>query len=98
MVDYSAIALHLLSPLVEFPEQMSVDCETTASGRYTLVRVAVAETDREKIIGKNGRTITMLRSILGMAAQNAGQGVDINLYGDQGEASPRKPRRSRPRS
>ncbi len=98
MVDYRAITFHLLSPLIEFPEQMSVDCETTASGRYALVRVAVAETDREKIIGKNGRTITMLRSILGMAAQNAGQGVDLNLYSDQGEASPRKPRRSRPRS
>lgn len=98
MVDYSAIALHLITPLIEFPEQVAVDCETTASGRYVFVRVAVAETDREKVTGKNGRTISMVRTILGIAAQNAGQGADLNLFGDQSEPSSRKPRRQRPRS
>ena len=98
MVDYGAISQYLLTPLVEFPEELSIDCEATASGRYVLVRVAVAEADRERVIGKNGRTIAMIRTILAIAGQRVGQAVDINLYTEQGEASPRKSRRNRSRS
>ncbi len=98
MVDYPALTRYLFTPLLEAPDQLTIDCETTAAGRYVFVRVAVADTDREKVVGKNGRTIQMIRIILGIAAQNSNQGVDLNLYTEEAESSPRKPRRNRSRS
>lgn len=95
MVNYTAITQHLLAPLVEFPDQLAIDSETSAAGRYVLVRVAVADSDREKVTGKNGRTLNMMRTILGIAAQNASQRVDLNLYTEQTDTPPRKPRRPR---
>ncbi|MCS6960701.1 MAG: KH domain-containing protein [Pseudanabaenaceae cyanobacterium SKYGB_i_bin29] len=98
MVDFYRLSHFVFASLVEDREELAIDCETTGGGRYVLVRVAVADNDRERVIGKGGRTLNLIKTILGLAAKNSGQTVELNLYTEEsGSSSPRKSRRSRHR-
>ena len=66
---------HLVSGIVDNPDDVSV---TTRTGRRgTTVEVSVNPADMGRVIGRSGRTATALRTV--MTAVNGGRGVRVDF-------------------
>ncbi|HEY3200643.1 MAG TPA: RNA-binding protein [Actinomycetes bacterium] len=73
---------HLVKGIVDRPDEVRVRSRELRRGRVLEVRVH--PDDLGKVIGRNGRTATALRTVVG--ALNGGRGVRIDLL----EAGPRR--------
>jgi predicted RNA-binding protein YlqC (UPF0109 family) len=73
---------HLVKGIVDHPEEVRVRSRNLRRGRVLEVRVD--PDDLGKVIGRNGRTATALRTVVG--ALSGGSGVRIDLL----EAAPRR--------
>ncbi|MGI6278519.1 MAG: KH domain-containing protein [Patescibacteria group bacterium] len=67
----------LITNIVDQPEAIAIEEQEEERGRVYLVDVA--EEDRGKIIGKNGRVIQALRSLVNIKAQKEDQSVFLQL-------------------
>jgi hypothetical protein len=67
----------LLTNIVDQPEKITVEVQEGERGKVYLVDVA--EEDRGKIIGKEGRVIQSLRSLVNIKAQKEGQQAFLEL-------------------
>ena len=59
----------ILRALVDQPEEVSVN--EMGAGETKVLEVTVAKTDIGKVIGKRGRTVQAIRTILNAAAGNS---------------------------
>lgn len=96
--DYPALVRFLLTPLLDSPESLAIDCEYVASRDRVWIRVALEPTDRGRACGRDGRTLQAMRVVVGKAAALAGQRASLELYGERSpgreESRPgRSPRR-----
>ncbi|MGD1850195.1 MAG: KH domain-containing protein [Cyanophyceae cyanobacterium] len=98
--DYPALVRFFLEPLLEAPDSLTVDCESMPNRNRVWVRVALAEGDRGRAVGRDGRTLQALRAVVGQAATVAGQRATVEVYGersqsrgDGGDRAGRSPRR-----
>lgn len=73
---------YLLKKIVKNPDAVVIE-ETDENG-VVIFNVTVDPTETGWVIGKGGRTIKSLRSILRVVAIKEGKRVDIKLAGDQG--------------
>ena len=71
------LVLLLAKSLVDKPE--SVEVKATENAGATTLVVKVAEEDKGKIIGKQGKVIKALRAVVGAAATKANQKVLLDL-------------------
>jgi predicted RNA-binding protein YlqC (UPF0109 family) len=60
--DASILLLQIVQKLVDHPEQVSVEAEAVED--RTTIRLRVAQEDLGKVIGKEGRTVRSLRTVL----------------------------------
>jgi uncharacterized protein len=79
---------YLLKKIVKNPDAIVIE-ETEENG-VVIFNVTVDPTETGWVIGKGGRTIKSLRSILRVVAIKEGKRVDIKLAGDD-EHSPTNP-------
>ena len=70
---------YILTHLVEFPEQASVSHEILEDGKH-LYRVRLAEDDVGRVIGRNGFTVSAIRSLMAAAAQRNGVKVGLKVF------------------
>jgi len=63
--------------LSDNPEQARV--QESVEGRTTVYDIEVPESDRGRLIGREGRTIRALRSFLGAAATARGKKVSVRV-------------------
>jgi predicted RNA-binding protein YlqC (UPF0109 family) len=68
---------YLTQSLVSDPEAVSV--EEIESGRVVVYEVTVAEDDVGKIIGRQGKVIRSIRTVVKAAATRAGTRVDVDV-------------------
>lgn len=61
----------IVKSLVDKPEEVSVTED--ASGKNVTIKVQVAEGDMGKLIGREGRTVKAIRSLLYAASQKQGK-------------------------
>ena len=71
------LALFVVKRLVDKPEAVSV--ETSQDGDVTVLRLVVDESDKGKVIGKQGKVIKAIRAVVGAAASKAGLQVDVEI-------------------
>jgi len=71
------LALRLVKELADSPDKVSVD-ESERGGVVTL-RLTVLESDKGKIIGKQGKVIKAIRSVVGLAAAKAGKKASVEI-------------------
>ncbi len=71
------LVLTLAKNLVDKPEQVEVT-QTENAGTLVLT-VRVAEEDKGKIIGKQGKVIKAIRAVIAAAAEKAEQKVSVDL-------------------
>lgn len=70
----------IVKSLVDNPDQVEVHEVADQSG--TIVEVSVAQPDMGRVIGKSGRVINSIRSIVQVAAAKRGQRVSVEIIED----------------
>jgi predicted RNA-binding protein YlqC (UPF0109 family) len=91
---------YLARALVDQPDQVSLRMSEVDGAR--LYELKVAPEDVGKVIGRDGRTVNALRTLLNAAAQKSGQKVRLEILDDRrnaagapGAAAPAAPGESR---
>ncbi|MFB1480826.1 KH domain-containing protein [Corallococcus sp. RDP092CA] len=72
---------YLAKALVDQPDQVSLRISEADGGR--LYELKVAPEDVGKVIGRDGRTVNALRTLLNAAAQKQGQKVRLEILDDR---------------
>jgi predicted RNA-binding protein YlqC (UPF0109 family) len=67
---------YAVAQLIEHPQQASIAIGTNANGAV-VYRVQLAPDDVRRVIGKNGQTVSSIRSLMAVAAER--HGVKISL-------------------
>ena len=67
----------IVKSLVDSPDQVEVDDQ---SG--TIVEISVAQPDMGRVIGKSGRVINSIRSIVQVAAAKQGRRISVEIVED----------------
>lgn len=67
----------IIRQLVEFPDEMMLS--EIPSGKATIFRVQVRQTDVGRIIGRNGQTIQAIRALLASSAARHGQRATLEI-------------------
>lgn len=89
-MDFAAFLTDVLSPVMDHPEALKV--EVKAEGRKVDLMIYADPKDRGRIIGKSGRMISSLRTLVKAAGEKAGLNVvNLELY-DEDERAAGRPR------
>lgn len=67
----------LARSLVDKPDEVYVDA--VQSGRTTIFEIEAAEDDVGKLIGRQGRVVRAIRTLVKAAAIRTGQRVDVDV-------------------
>ena len=70
----------IIASLVGEPD--AVEVAETSDGRNVRIGVRVAESDMGRVIGREGRTVKAIRSILFVAGQKHGKRFQLDLLED----------------
>jgi hypothetical protein len=76
---------YLARALVDQPDQVSLRVSEADGAR--LFELKVAPEDVGKVIGRDGRTVNALRTLLNAAAQKTGQKVRLEILDDRRNAA-----------
>ena len=71
---------YVVKSLVDYPEQVQV--QEVADSSAIIVELSVAESDMGRIIGKHGRVINSIRSIVQVLAAKQGKRVNLEVIED----------------
>ena len=67
----------VIRQLVEFPDEMMLS--EIPSGKMTIFRVQLRQSDVGRIIGRNGQTINAIRALLASSAARHGQRATLEI-------------------
>ena len=88
--DFEAFLKDVLSPMLDHPEALRIEVRET--GKKCDVLIFAEQVDRGRIIGKSGRMISSLRTLVQAVGEKQGLQVNLELF-DEDEKD--RPRRSR---
>ncbi len=91
--DYPGLVEFLISPFLESPDSLSIDCEQANQNRRVWIRLAFEIADKGRVYGRGGRNLQSIRTVLETAAKAAGQTLYLDIYETQAPRM-RKPRPS----
>jgi predicted RNA-binding protein YlqC (UPF0109 family) len=67
----------IVRQLVEFPDEVMLS--EIPSGKLTIFRLQMRQTDVGRIIGRNGQTIQAIRALLASSAARHGQKATVEI-------------------
>lgn len=70
--------MYVVANLIEHPQQASIAIGTTQSGAISY-RILLAPEDVRRVVGRNGFTISAIRSLVNVAAQKHGVRVVLRV-------------------
>ncbi len=79
--DYEQLVKFLFKPFLKATETLAVNCEYTVDRHRVWLRVAFASDDRSTAVGRGGRNIQAIRTVLQAAATGVGQSIHLDVYG-----------------
>ncbi|MDR2562303.1 MAG: KH domain-containing protein [Holophagales bacterium] len=79
-MDLEAFLKEVLEPVLDFPKELAV--EVKKNGRQVDVSLRAPQADRGRIIGRNGKMISSLRSLCRAAGEKQGLSVNLELVED----------------
>ncbi len=89
--DFEAFLIDVLRPMLDHPEALRI--EVRESGKKRDVLIHAEQVDRGRIIGKSGRMISSLRTLVQAAGEKYGLQVNLEIFEEGGTD---RPRHSRP--
>jgi predicted RNA-binding protein YlqC (UPF0109 family) len=72
------LLLYILRSIVDYPDQVNVE-ETTREDGYVVLTVAVNQGDMGKVIGREGKIIKAIRSLIRVVAIRENKKVSVEL-------------------
>jgi len=78
--DMRTLVEQIAQALVDAPEEVKVTA--VEDGEVTVLELHVAETDRGKVIGKQGRTAKSIRTLLGAASMKLKKRYTLEIIED----------------
>ena len=88
--DFEAFLKDVLSPMLDHPEALRI--EVREAGRKREVVIFAEQVDRGRIIGKSGRMISSLRTLVQAAGEKQGLVVNLELFDEDEKDRPRRTR------
>jgi uncharacterized protein len=82
-VNLEAFLKDVLTPLLDHPEDLRI--EVKGEGRKCDVLIHADPRDRGRIIGKSGRMISSLRTLVKAAGEKTGTFVNLELHEEDGD-------------
>jgi uncharacterized protein len=79
--DFAALVKFLVSPFLEQPDKLRVDCEVSPNRQRVWVRLAFDSSDKGRVFGRGGRNIQAIRTVLTAAARVSGYTTHLEIYG-----------------
>ncbi len=79
--QYGELVRYLVTPLLNFPESLRIDCEFTNQNQRVWIRLALDPQDQGKLFGRGGRNLNAIRTVINAAARAVGQSVYLDIYG-----------------
>ena len=77
-MNFEAFLIDVLSPILDHPDALRV--EVKGEGRKVDVLIYAEPRDRGRIIGKSGRMISSLRTLVQAAGEKSGARVNLELF------------------
>jgi hypothetical protein len=77
-IDIASLVESLVTPLVEFPEEVEITSTDTEDGA-TLIEVQVNPEDVGRVIGRQGRVIKAVRTLSRAAGSRHGLQIEVEL-------------------
>jgi predicted RNA-binding protein YlqC (UPF0109 family) len=74
---------YIIGQLIEQPEEGAIAHELSDDGKHHKFVVTLTEDDVGHIIGRNGHTVSAIRSLLEAAADRDGQSVSLKVVGPE---------------
>jgi predicted RNA-binding protein YlqC (UPF0109 family) len=84
--DLRLLLEHVVKSIVDQPAEVSI--ETEKDGSITVFNLRVAQKDVGKIIGKQGRTVRSLRTLLEAAGGKQNLRCELEIIEDEDEGDP----------
>jgi uncharacterized protein len=81
--NYIELVRFLVTPFLEFPESLVVDCEVSGARQRVLVRIAFAASDKGRVFGRGGRTLQAIRTVLEAAALLEEKSAYLEVFGER---------------
>lgn len=81
--NYTGLVQFLFKPFLEYPTELSVDCEQFNNGQRIWLRLAFNDLDKGRVYGRGGRNLQAIKTVLDTAAMTAGQTLNLEIYGTQ---------------
>lgn len=81
-MNLEAFLKDVLTPVLEHPDSLRI--EVVEAGRKRDVLIHAVPSDRGRIIGRNGRMISSLRTLCKVAGEKAGLFVNLELFEEEG--------------
>jgi predicted RNA-binding protein YlqC (UPF0109 family) len=78
--DMRSLVEQIAQALVDAPQEVKVTA--VEDGEVTVLELHVAETDRGKVIGKQGRTAKSIRTLLGAASMKLKKRYTLEIIED----------------
>lgn len=72
-----ALVRHVIVPLVDFPDQVTI--QSVQSNETLVLKVQVANADVGKVIGKDGRIANAIRTLVRSAASREGVRISVEI-------------------
>jgi hypothetical protein len=88
--DYLVLVQFLLSPFLESPESLSIDCEQSNHNKRVWIRLAFEGADKGRVYGRGGRNLQAIRTVLETAAAAVGQFLYLDIYENQSSKPKRR--------
>lgn len=76
-MSMEALVRHVIVPLVDFPDQVTI--QSVQSNETLVLKVQVANADVGKVIGKDGRIANAIRTLVRSAASREGVRVSVEI-------------------
>jgi uncharacterized protein len=77
-VNVEAFLKDVLTPVLEHPEDLQIEVKGDGKKRDVLIHADAR--DRGRIIGKSGRMISALRTLVKTAGEKSGLFINLELY------------------
>ena len=87
-MNVEAFLKDVLTPVLDRPEDLRI--EVKGEGRKLDVLIHADVQDRGRIIGKSGRMISSLRTLVKAAGEKSGLIVNLELYEEEGAQRDRR--------
>jgi uncharacterized protein len=78
--DYIALVKFLIEPLLQHPSALTFDCEKNSAGDRLRIRIAFDALDKGRVLGRHGRSIQAIRTLITTTAQSASQVVHLDVF------------------